>query len=137
MINGFEYSWEDIQLVVFGKLITGFLGHEYTTEKQHMNVYGRGSDPVAMARGNKQYTGVLRILQSEYEAVQANLPQGKDITDATGTKITTSYAPEGGVITTDVSTNVRFLSIKKGMNQGDGNMVIELPYIAGKINYNV
>lgn len=137
MINGFEYSWEDISLTVFGKLVTGFAGIDYNTEKQHMNIYGRGSKPVAMGRGNKQFSGTLVLLQSELESIQAKLPKGKDITDVTSTKITVSYAPEGGVITTDVLKNVRFTSIPKGMKQGAANMEIQMPFICGDIEYNV
>lgn len=136
MINGFEYSWEDVNVTVFGKLLTGVAEIEYTSEKQHNNIYGRGADPVAMGRGNKSYSGRLMVNQSELEAILAQLPKGKDITDATSTKIVVAYAPEGGAITTDVITNVRFTSMRKGIKQGDGNMMCELPFIAGKILYN-
>lgn len=137
MINGFEYSWEDVNIALFGTLLTGVTEHDYTSEKGHFNIYGRGADPVAMGRGNKQYGGRLMVLQSTYEGWQQKLPKGKDITDTTNAKIVTGYAPEGGTVVTDESLYVRFTSVRKNIKQGDGNMYVELPYIAGKINYNV
>ena len=137
MINGFEYAWEDINLAIFGKLITNFESIEYTASKQHTNIYGRGADPVAMGRGKKDYAGMLELLQSEVEAIQAKLPAGKDLTDVAPFTITISYAPEGGAVTTDQLTSCRFAEIKKGMKNGDGNMVCQLPLVVGKINYNV
>ena len=136
MINGFEYSWEDISITIFGKLLTGVTEVEYTAEKEHTNIYGRGADPVAMGRGKKNYTGRIVVNQSELESILAQLPKGKDLTDATGTKVVVAFAPEGGSITTDVIQNVRINSMKKGIKQADGNMVCELPFIAGKILYN-
>lgn len=136
LINGYEYSWEDVNITIFGKLLTGVTEVEYTSEKQHTNIYGRGADPVAMGRGNKTYTGRLMVNQSELESILQKLPKGKDITDVTGTKMVVAYAPEGGKITTDIIQNVRFTSMRKGLKQGDGNMGCELPFIAGKILYN-
>lgn len=136
MINGFEYSWEDISITIFGKLLTGVTEVEYTSEKEHTNIYGRGADPVAMGRGKKDYKGRIVVNQSELESILAQLPKGKDLTDATGTKVVVAFAPEGGVITTDVIQNVRITSVKKGIKHSDGNMSCELPFIAGKILYN-
>lgn len=137
MINGFEYAWEDINIVMFNKLITSFESIEYTSTKAHNNIYGRGADPIAMGRGKKDYTGMLELLQSEVEAIQAQLPAGKDLTDVAPFTITISYAPEGGAVTTDQLTFCRIGEIKKGMKNGDGNMVCQLPLVVGKINYNV
>jgi hypothetical protein len=137
MINGFEYSWEDISISLLKRLITGFTAIEYTASKEHMNVRGRGSLPVAMGRGRKDFMGSITMLQSEVEAIQASLPKGKDLTDLAPFKVIVSYAPEGGVVTTDELLYCRFSSLPKGMNEGDGNMAITLPLVIGKINYNV
>lgn len=137
MINGFEYSWEDISATLAGKLLVGFVAVKYKSSKEHKNIYGRGSEPVAMGRGKKDYNGSVTINQSEFEALQAKLPKGKDLTDLAPFTVTVAYAPEGGAITTDELTFCRIGDFEKGMKQGDANMEIELPLIIGKINYNV
>ena len=41
-----------------------------------------------------------------------------------------SYVPlDGGQIVTDILKHVEFTEVKKGMKQGDKNMIVELPII--------
>ena len=41
-----------------------------------------------------------------------------------------SYVPlDGGQIVTDILKHVEFTEVKKGMKQGDKNMIMELPII--------
>ena len=138
MINGFEYSYEDISTVFAGKLLTGFTAVKYKVKKDHKNIYGKGAKPVAMGRGKKEYDGSsVTVLQSELEAIQAQLPDGKDLTDLAPFTLTVSYAPEGGKITTDTLLFCRVMDYEKGMKSGDGNMEIELQLMVGDIKYNV
>src|SRR5688572_27229923 len=101
MINGNEYAWEDLQIVMEGKAqpLEGVTEIEYTTKKEHTNIYGKGDKPVAMGRGKKEPGGKIVLLQSEFEALQQSLPAGKDATDRKPFTITVAYAPEGGVET--------------------------------------
>lgn len=138
-INGNEYAWEDVQVVMEGKPqpLEGVTEIEYTTKKEHSNIYGKGDSPVAMGRGKKEFSGKIVLLQSEFESLQRSLPGGKDITDKLPFTITCAYAPEGGVETTDQLQYCRVTEVKKGMKTGDGNQMIELPLVIGKINYNI
>ncbi len=137
MINGYEYSFEDISILFAKRLTIGFTDVKYGSQKEHTNIYGRGGDPVAMGRGKKTYTGSIKLNQSELEAIQAQLPKGKDLCDMAPFTIIVSYAPEAGVITTDELLYCRVTQYEKGMAQGAMNMEIDLPLIIGKINYNV
>jgi hypothetical protein len=138
MINGNEYSWEDLQVVMLGRPLLGITGIEYKEEQTKTNIYGRGNKPVARTRGNKTYSGSLVILQSEYEALQATAGEGKSLNDLPRFDITVAYAAaSGGVITTDVLRNVEFTDLTKALNQGDANMNVSLPLIIGSIDYNV
>ncbi len=138
MINGNEYAWEDIQVNILGRLVEGITAVEYSTKRQHDNIYGRGNKPRAMGRGKKEFSGSITLLQSEVEAIQAALPKGKDLTDIAAFPIVVSYAPEaGGNITTDSILSARFTEVKKGGKQGDTSMPVELPLAIGDILYNV
>jgi|SRR3990172_173535 len=139
MINGNEYAWEDIQLVVEGKALPleGHVEIKYTVEKEHTEIYGRGADPVRLGRGSKKYSATLTILQSELEAMQQSMPAGTDITDKAPFTITCAYAPAGGVETVDQLTYCRIKKVEKGMKTGDGNMAVALDLAVGKINYNI
>lgn len=139
MINGNEYAWEDIQVTsdFSNTPLEAIEEIEYTTQKEHLNVYGRGDKPVAAGRGKKDFSGKIVLLQSELEAWQRQLPRGKDITDLRGFGVNVSYAPEGGEETTDRLVFCRATEVKKGMKTGDGNMLVEIPLVIGRILYNV
>jgi hypothetical protein len=136
MINGVEYAWEDIQIVIEGKLqpIRGIKAIEYTRKRNHTNIYGAGSKPVAVGRGQVEDSGSITLLQSEVEAMQRSW--GGDITRKVF-GVTVAYAPEGGQEVTDQLLLCRITELKKGMKQGDGNMEVELPLIIGDIKYGI
>ncbi len=136
MINGNEYAWEDIQLVIEGKSspILGFRAVEYTTKRKHENIYGAGNKPVAVGRGAVEYEGSITLLQSEVEAMQKSW--GGDITRKVF-NVTVAYAPAGGEETVDQLMSCRISEFKKGMKQGDTNMEVELPLVIGEIKYGI
>lgn len=137
MINGNEYAWEDLELVMLGRPVIGLLGVEYSEEQVKTNIYGRGNKPVARTRGNKTFPGSITLLQSEVEALTAAAGQGKSLNDLPPFDITCAYAPKrGGAITTDVLRDVEFTAVPKAINQGDPNMTVQLPIIIGGIDYN-
>jgi len=125
MINGNEYAWEDLQVIIEGKSspIEGITAIEYETSKDHSNIYGRGDEPVAMGRGKKEFSGKMVLLQSEFEAMQQGLPKGKDVTDLAAFGITVAYAPAGGIAVVDQLNYVRIKKFKKGLATGDGKII--------------
>lgn len=138
MINGHEYAWEDMEIVIEGKNkpLEGVVELNYSKKKEQTNIYGRGADPVAAGRGKNEYSGNLVLLQSEFDAWNESLGAGKDITDLKGFSIAAAYAPEGGKESTDILTYCRAGEWKKGMKTGDGNMTIDIPLVIGKVKLN-
>jgi hypothetical protein len=139
MINGNEYAWEDIQVVLPGKTIPndGVAGIEYTVKKDHTNVYARGDKPIKMGRGKKEYSGMMTLLQSCVEEMQAGLAPGKDLTDIAAFPIIVGYAPEGGIATVDRLLYTRISEYKKGMKTGDGHATVDCTLVIGDIKYNM
>ncbi len=139
MINGNEYAWEDVQVILPGSVIPrdGVVSIDYEYEKDHTNIKGRGAKAVAMGRGSETPSANMTVLQSLFEEMQAGLPPGKNPTHIAPFTITVAYAPEGGVATVDQLVFVRIRKFKKGMKTGDGNMTIEMELLPGDINYNV
>ncbi len=139
MINGNEYSWEDISVILPGSVspADGVAAIEYTEKKDHQNIYARGAKPVAAGRGKVDFSGSITLLQSTVEAMQKALPKGKSITSIAAFDITVGYLPEGGVPTVDTLKFCRFGELKKGMKTGDPNMEIQIPLVIGDIEYNV
>lgn len=135
MINGNEYAFEDVTGIWFGRPIIGIQGVEYTSKKEHVNIKGWRNKPVAKGRGGEDFEGRLTILQSEFEALQRQIPGSK--ATQLDFDLVVSYAPMGGVPTTDILKSCRITEVKKGIKTDDKNMVVELPLVIFDIDYNV
>ncbi len=137
MINGIEYSYEDIRISILGESLIGFQEIKYTTTKKHENIYGRGDEPVAMGRGIKDYSGNISLLQSEIEKIQAKLPPGQDLTDLPPFGITVSYAVLGMAAKTDQLVGCRISSYEKGGASDNTSMPVKLDLKIFKVSHNI
>lgn len=127
-----QYSWSDVSISIGGRILDGATDVEYTVKQEKDVLRGRGPDPHRITRGNKSYDGKLSIWQSELEAMVKDAPN-KDILNLNFDLII-SYAPDdGGTTVTDVLVSCEFTEVKKGMKQGDKNMIVELPILFLKV----
>lgn len=126
--NSREYEWADVGLVVAGRLVTGIRGVSYTSSQEKEALYGKGNKPHSIQRGNKNYSGNIRVLQSELEALER--AAGGDALDASF-NIVVSYGnpSKGDVVTTDLMKGCEITEIPKTLNQNDKFMEIELPIV--------
>lgn len=126
--NSREYEWADVSLVVAGRLVTGIRGVSYTSSQEKEALYGKGNKPHSIQRGNKNYSGNIRVLQSELEALER--AAGGDALDASF-NIVVSYGnpSKGDVVTTDLMKGCEITEIPKTLNQNDKFMEIELPIV--------
>ncbi len=138
MINGTEYAYEDVRIVLFGVLLTGVTSISYGVDRAYTNISGVGNRPIKRGRGGKTAQNtVVRVLQSEFEALQRKMPAGTDITDAAPTNITVSYAPLGGVITTDSIPYAQCSSFTKAISTDDDHMEVELTFVTDIPKFNI
>jgi len=123
-----QYAWCDISIAFGGRILIGVTEVEYTEKREKSLLYGRGCNPHGVAAGNRSYEGKMSLWQSELEAMTRDAPS-KDILGLSF-DLVVSYVPlDGGQIVTDILRHVEFTEVKKGMKQGDKNMIVELPII--------
>lgn len=135
-----EYSWSEVEIVMFGRALRGFTGFKYKTAREKEALYARGKDPHSIQRGNKSYEGDITLLQSTLHQLDELAKENgyDDLTDLPAFPISVSYIPEaGGTIITDVIQGAEFTDSEKGMAQGDKKMEVTLPWIALGIKKNV
>lgn len=126
--NSREYEWADVSVVAAGRMITGIRGVSYTPSQEKEALYGKGNKPHSIQRGNKAFSGAIRLLQSELEALE--LAAGGDALDISFNIVVAYGNPsKGDVITTDLLVGCEITEIPKGLNQNDKFMEIELPLI--------
>ena len=124
--NSREYEWADVSVVAAGRMITGIRGVSYTASQEKEALYGKGNKPHSIQRGNKNYSGNIRLLQSELEALE--MAAGGDALDISFNIVVAYGNPlKGDVITTDLLVGCEITEIPKALNQNDKFMEIELP----------
>lgn len=125
MFDTREYEWADVTVVMAGQDVTGIRGVSYTSSQEKEALYAKGNKPHGIQRGNKSYEGSIRILQSEYDAL--NAAAGGDALDVNFDIIVAYGNPsKGDVIKTDLLSGVEITSKPKSLNQNDKFMEIEL-----------
>lgn len=128
MFDTREYEWADVTVVMAGRDVTGIRGVSYTSEQEKEALYAKGNKPHGIQRGNKSYTGSIRLLQSEYDAL--NAAAGGDALNVSFNIVVAYGNPSNGdVIKTDLLRGVELTSKPKTLNQNDKFMEIELPLI--------
>lgn len=123
-----EHEWSDVNVILAGRPVIGIRGVSYTSSQEKEALYGKGNKPHAMQRGNKSYSGSIRLLQSELEALER--AAGGDALDATFNVVVAYGNPSlGDRFSTDLLKGCEITEIPKGLNQNDKFMEIELPVV--------
>lgn len=136
-INGREYEWGDLSLILGGRDLARFRGVKYDpNEIEREGVYAKGSKPHAIQSGNEMFTGEFKMLQSEYEKLVA--AGGGTIKSLTLDAIVCYGNPsKGDAMITDRIESLRFTAGEKEFNQGDKFAEITVPWIALDIKNQV
>lgn len=137
--NSKEYAWANVEIAMFGRILTRVRGVKYSAKKDKEALHGRGENPFAIQSGNKTYEGELMLLQSELEAIQRQLGNDEDITDIDGFSVTVAYRPKGGgAIVSHILKGVEFTEDNREMSQGDKFQELTLPILfLGRETLNV
>lgn len=133
-INGREYEWADISVIVGGVPLVGFRAVNYKREIEKEAMYGKGRKAHSIQRGNEAVTGNITFTQSQLEALEAatggNVLSAKvDIVVSYGAELNAASAASA-VISTDIIVGAEFTEYEKGMSQGDKFMEIPMPFLA-------
>jgi len=133
-INGREYEWADISIVIGGVPIVGFRKISYKREREKEALFAKGRKAISIQAGNEKVTGSLTFTQSQMEALEVatggNVLTAKvDIIVSYGAEAD-DISPASSVISTDVIQGAEFTEYEKGMSQGDKFMEIAMPFLA-------
>lgn len=133
-INGREYEWGDISLIVGGVPIVGFRKVSFKHEREKEAMYAKGRKAHSIQSGNDKITGSITFTQSQFEMLE--LATGGNVLDAK-VDIVVSFGAElnavsvaSAAISTNVIVGAEFTEYEKGMSQGDKFMEIPMPFVA-------
>jgi hypothetical protein len=133
LINGINYSWANISLVLFGVPVVGITKIEYKRKQKKDNNYGAGSQPVSRGYGNYEYEGSIEIYTDELKRIIAAAP-GRDIMQIPPFDIQVVYSGRGLAPDKDTLRSCEFTEEALNASQGDTKLMVSLPLVIGMIN---
>ncbi len=139
IINGRQYEFADLTLILGGRDVTGFRGIKYTEKQEKEVIYGKGNKPMSIQKGNFSYEGEISLTQSELETLKAlaRTQSGHSSIMSLSLNAIVAYGNplKGDVMITDRIYGIQFTEDAKEMSQGDKFMEITLPFICTDIEY--
>jgi hypothetical protein len=133
LINGINYSWANISLVLFGVPVVGITKIEYKRKQKKENNYGFGTQPVSRGYGNYEYEGSIEIYLDEWQRIIAASPS-KDPLSIAPFDIQVVYSGSGILAVKDVLRSVEFMEDNFTANQGDTKLMLTVPLVIGAID---
>ncbi len=133
LINGTNYSWGNISVILFGKPIVGIVSIDYKRKQKKENNYGAGYEPVSRGYGQKEYEGSIEIYTDEWKAIIAASPLNDPLQIAPF-DIPVTFGGSGVLSTKDVLRAVEFLEDPLASKTGDTKITITIPLIIGGID---
>lgn len=135
-IQGREYEWGDLTLILGGRDMVRYRGIKYVPKIEREAVYAKGSKPHAIQSGNESYEGEITMLQSEYQKL---VKAGKGSIFSLMLDGLQNYGnpTKGDAMITDRIESLRFTEAPREIKQGDKFQEIKLPFIALNIQEDI
>jgi hypothetical protein len=127
-VNGREYEFADLTLILGGRDVTGIRGAKYSTKQEKEPLYGKGHNPISIQKGNKAHEGEITVTQSELETLTA-LGAGSILNLNLNGVFSYGNPSLGDVLITDKLFGIQFTEESKELKQGDKFMDVKLPFI--------
>jgi hypothetical protein len=133
LINGVNYSWANVKLILFGVPVVGITKISYKTKQKKENQYGAGYEPVSRGYGNKEYEGNIEIYTDELKRIIASAPN-RDLMAIPPFDIQVVFEDgNSGFLTQDTLQMCEFTEEGLEASQGDTKLLVSLPLVIGKI----
>lgn len=134
-VNGIEYSWVSIRMLIAGVPVSGVAEIEYSDEQEKVNNWGIGAKPVSRSYGRYEAKGSLSLHMSEVEAL-TNAAPGGDIKHIPPFDIIVSFVEVlGRAPIVHKLRGCEFMSNARTMKAGDTKFDVKLDLVVGEIEW--
>lgn len=128
MINGINYSWGNITVLLFGIPVISCQKINFKKTQEKTNTYGLGFDVISRGYGNNTYEASLDMLQDDWQNIISaspnhdplNIPPFQIRVVFGGTRVTSR---------TVKLNNCEFLENNFEASQGDTKLNVSIPII--------
>jgi len=130
MINGRNYDWESIEIILPHGPLVQVESIEYGDKQEAEAIYGKGARPVGYGRGNYSAEGKLTIRREELSRLEAYARSlGKNIYTLPPFPIVVSYANEDQPQICDRLQQCQFTERSTSPKQGDKSVNVDLSFL--------
>ena len=129
-------GWKAVIFNLLGRDVEGITEISYEDAMEVNSEYGAGDMPIGTGEGNYSAKGEISILIEEHIGMLKSMPKDTRLQKITIPAIPVIYGLNE-VATQDIINNVRITGQGRQFKQGDGKIVIKLPFIASHIDWNV
>lgn len=135
LINGTNYSWANVSLILFGVQVVGITKINYKRKQKKENNYGMGSKPVSRGYGNYEFEGSIELYQDEWQRIVSSSPNQDPFQIA---PFDIPIVFDGGQVEPiqHVLRSCEFMEDGFEGDQGATKLMISIPLIIGDIEYN-
>lgn len=138
-IRSSECAWFQAEVKVLGRVIKGLRGFEFKKAQEKEHLYGAGSQPLDIQGGNVAYTGNIKVLGFELDAMNKAAKQAgyADIVDVPHELIVITCKLQKTKIdpkTFYTATGVAFQEYVSAMEQNAKMREVTLPFLAMSID---
>ena|SRR6185295_3907193 len=132
LINGVNYSWANITVVLFGVPVVGITSISYKEKQKKDNNYGANNKPVSRGYGNFEYDGDIELYTDEWKRIIAASP-GRSPLKIAPFDIIVIYGGDRLTGDRDILKAVEFMENPLDAKQGDTKLMVKIPLIIGDI----
>lgn len=137
-VTSSECAWANFEVKIFGRVIKGLRGFALKKEKDIEEIYGSGNEPLDLNEGNNKYSGSLKLLGFEVDAMNKAAKEAgyDDLTEVPHEAVVLNLSFKKKLtdpLTVYTGRGVKFTEWSAEMDQGAKNRETTLPFKAMSI----
>jgi hypothetical protein len=141
LVNGTNYSWANVKMILFGIPVIGITKINYGKKQVKDNNYGFGSEPVSRGYGRIEYEASIEIYKDEWQRIIAAAPNNDPLNIAPfSIQVLYGNIPgQGGVVLPHQDTlyNCEFLEDPMSTSEGDTKILLTIPMVIAGITHDL
>lgn len=132
LINGVNYSWGNLNVILFGNIVIGITKISYKAKQDKKNNYGFNNKPVSRGYGRYEYEGSMELYTDEWKKIIAASPN-RDPLQLLPSDIQIVFAGSRVLPNKDSLLAVEFLENPFEGNEGDTSLMVTIPLLIADI----
>lgn len=141
LVNGINYSWANVKLVLFGVPVVGITKISYGKKQVKENNYGAGSEPISRGYGRIDYEASIEIYKDEWMRIINAAPNNDplNISPFTVQVIYGNIPGQGGIVLPNKDTlyNCEFMEDPMSTSEGDTKILLTIPLLVAGFTHDM